>query len=261
MSQPTGQTDTWDPATYHRFRAERRQPFDDLLALVEPMPGGLVVDLGCGSGELTAALHRHTDAARTVGIDSSANMLEQAAAHAGDGLTFEQGDISQWQAPEPVDVVFANASLQWVPGHPALLRTLRDQLAPRGQLAVQMPANFHHPTHTVADRVGQELGMEPVSKFEAVLDPDTYAGLLDTLGFEEIHVRMQVYVHRLADTASVIDWVQGSLLTQYRRQLDEATYDQFLAQYRRELLAELGDPAGDKPYTHLFNRILFRARR
>ena len=64
-----------------------------------------------------------------------------------------------------------------------------------------------------------------------------------------------------ADTASVIDWVQGSLLTQYRRQLDEATYDQFLAQYRRELLAELGDPAGDKPYTHLFNRILFRARR
>ena len=47
-------TDTWDPDTYHRFQAERRQPFDDLLALVEPVPSGRVVDLGCGTGELTA---------------------------------------------------------------------------------------------------------------------------------------------------------------------------------------------------------------
>jgi trans-aconitate 2-methyltransferase len=254
-------TDTWDPTTYHRFRAERRQPFDDLLALVEPVPQGRVVDLGCGSGELTADLHRHVGAVTTIGVDSSSNMLDQAAAHATGGLRFEQADLAAWRSDESLDLVFANASLQWVPDHPALLQRLRDQLGSHGQLAVQMPANFDHPTHTVADRVGQEFGMDPIARFEAVLSPEAYATLLDELGFDDIHVRMQVYVHRLADTASAIDWVKGSLLTQYRRELGDDVYEQFLTRYRDELLAELNDPSGTRPYTHLFKRILFRARR
>jgi trans-aconitate 2-methyltransferase len=252
--------DTWDPVVYHRFRAERKQPFDDLLALVEPVPGGRVVDLGCGSGELTAELHEHTRAAHTTGVDSSANMLEQAAAHQRAGLDFVHADLASWSPPDAPDVVFANASLQWVPDHADLLRQLRDQLAPNGQIAVQMPANFDHPTHTVADAIGQSFGMPPVARFEAVLAPERYAALLDELGFSEIHVRMQVYVHRLPSTASVIDWVKGTLLTEYRRELGEEQYDAFLDQYRRQLFAAIGDPTGEAPYTHLFKRILFRAR-
>ena len=253
-------SDPWNPTTYHRFRAERRQPFDDLLALVEPVPDGTVVDLGCGSGELTAELHRHTRAALTIGVDSSPNMLDQAHQHATDGLRFVPGDVAEWNAPRPVDVVFANASLQWSPDHPALLRRFRDQLASHGQIAVQIPANFDHPTHTVADRVGQSFGVEPVARFEAILAPDAYAGLLDQLGFAHIHVRLQVYVHRLENTASVIDWVEGTLLTEYRRQLGVAGYEEFLTRYRSELLAELDDVEGTAPYTHLFKRILFHAR-
>jgi trans-aconitate 2-methyltransferase len=254
-------TDTWDPDTYHRFRAERRQPFDDLLGLVQPVPGGLVIDLGCGTGELTAELHARAGAAETVGIDSSANMLEAAQEYATDTMRFEQGDIATWVAARPVDVVFANASLQWVPDHPALIERLRDQLTEHGQLAVQVPANFDHPTHTVADRVGQTFGMAPVARFEAILTPEAYAGLLDGLGFDEIHARLQVYVHRLPNTLGVIEWVKGTLLTQYRRDLGDEAYAEFLDRYRVELLNELGDPGGQEPYTHLFKRILFRARR
>ena len=229
--------------------------------MVKPVPGGRVVDLGCGSGELTAELHRHVHAVETVGLDSSNNMLEKAGAHAGNGVRFEQGNLAQWTATEPVDVVFANASLQWAPDHPALIERLRDQLTPRGQLAVQVPANFEHPTHTVADRIGQEFGMDPVARFEAILTPEAYAGLLDTLGFDEINARLQVYVHRLPDTGSVIEWVTGTLLTQYRKDLGEAKYEEFLERYRTELLGQLGDPAGDSPYTFLFRRILFYGQR
>jgi trans-aconitate 2-methyltransferase len=253
-------SDTWDPTIYQQFRTQRRQPFDDLLALVEPAPGGRVIDLGCGSGELTAVLHRHTAAAETTGIDSSANMLEEAAHHATDGLRFEQADLASWRAPAPVDVVFANASLQWVPDHARLFESLRGQLAPRGQLAVHVPANFDHPTHTIADSIGQSFGMEPVARFESILAVEEYAGLLDALGFDAIHARTQVYVHRLPATANVIDWVSGSLLTQYRRDLDGQRYDEFLVRYRSELLDVLGDPGGDRPYTFLFKRILLRAR-
>jgi trans-aconitate 2-methyltransferase len=88
-------TDTWDPAQYERFERERSAPFFDLLDLVEPCPGGRVVDLGCGTGELTRALHERTRAGSTLGLDSSQAMLERSAEHAGDGLTFELGDIAE----------------------------------------------------------------------------------------------------------------------------------------------------------------------
>ena len=45
--------DAWSPDCYDRFRAERTQPFDDLLALVRRAPGMRIVDLGCGTAELT----------------------------------------------------------------------------------------------------------------------------------------------------------------------------------------------------------------
>ena len=75
--------DAWDPGQYLKFGAQRAQPFFDLLALVDPVPGGEVVDLGCGTGELTARLHAHTGARHTLGIDSSAAMLADARAARG----------------------------------------------------------------------------------------------------------------------------------------------------------------------------------
>jgi len=103
-------TDAWDPQTYERFGVERRQPFDDLLALVQPCPGGRVVDLGCGTGALTAELHRHSQAAHTVGIDRSAAML--ARAEEGPGLQFDAGDLATFET-SGFDLVFSNAALQW----------------------------------------------------------------------------------------------------------------------------------------------------
>lgn len=218
------------------------------------------MDFGCGSGELTSELHRHLGAAETVGVDSSAAMLEPARSHAGEGLRFELGDLTTWSPPWAVDVILANASIQWVPDHASLLRRWRDLLRPGGQLAICVPANFDHPSHLLADLVGQRFGLEPLERVEAVLAPETYATLLDDLGFDQVHVRLQVYLHHLATTTSVLDWVQGTLLTSYRRRLDDDAFDAFLADYRSELLDALGDPAGTRPYVHAFKRILMTAR-
>src|SRR3954449_8479933 len=133
--------DTWDPAQYEQFERERSAPFYDLLDLVEPCPEGRVVDLGCGTGELTRALHERTTASSTLGLDSSRAMLERSASHAGEGLTFELGDIDEWAPSEAFDLVFSNAALHWVDGHAALFARLTAAVAPRGQLAVQVPAN------------------------------------------------------------------------------------------------------------------------
>jgi len=256
---------TWDPAQYRQFADERRQPFDDLLRLVDPCPGGAVVDLGCGTGELTAELHRHTGAATTVGIDSSPEMLERAAAHAdpGSGLRFEAGAIASWEGRD-LDVVYSNAALHWVDDHHALVRRLRAALAPGGQVAFQVPANGDHPSHVIAAALAREApyldafgGIPPRGASDSVLPPEDYATLLDGLGASEQHVRMQIYGHHLPSIDGVVEWVKGSNLTTVRAGLDDALWERYLAEYRRRLGDALGE---DGAYFYTYKRILVRAR-
>jgi trans-aconitate 2-methyltransferase len=254
-------SDSWDPAQYERFERERSAPFFDLLDLVEPCPGGRVVDLGCGTGELTRSLHERTGASRTLGLDSSRAMLERSAAHTGEGLSFELGDIAEWAPSEPVDLVFTNAALHWVDDHEALFARLTSALVPGGQLAVQVPANHDHPSHLVAERVaGEEPFCDALGGYirrSPVALPQQYAALLHRLGYESQHVRLQVYLHVLPAPETVVDWVKGTLLTDYKRRLPEAAYDEFLDRYRALLLSEL--PA-ERPYPFTFKRILLWGR-
>jgi len=254
---------SWDPEQYHRFATERRQPFDDLAALVAPVPGGRVVDLGCGTGELTAELHAHLAAAHTLGVDSSPAMLHQARARAGGGLAFRLADAATWAEPR-WDVVFANASLQWVADHRRLLPRLRGLLAPGGQLAFQVPANYDHPSHVVAAQVaaeepfaselGADFGPGPAAN---VLDPVDYSMLVHDLGAVDQHIRLQVYGHRLESPDAVVEWMKGTALTRFRRSLPPRSYQAFLTRYRDRLVEHTGD--GD-PYFYPFKRILVWAR-
>jgi trans-aconitate 2-methyltransferase len=182
-----------------------------------------------------------------------------SAAPSGDGLTFEIGDIGVWSAPASYDVVLSNAALHWVPDHAAVLGRWRAALRAGGQLAVQVPANADHPSHTAVAEVTAELGLvvEPDPVAVNVLRPEQYAAILDHLGATEQHVRLQVFVHHLGSSADVVEWVKGTTLTRVKRATDDAGYERFLAAYRERLLAEIGDRA---PYTYLFKRILFRAR-
>jgi len=265
MVADNDRSDGWDPGQYERFASERAQPFYDLLALVHPVPGGDVVDLGCGTGELTAQLHARVGAARTLGIDSSTAMLERAAAAATTGLRFEATDIGDFNAEDRFDLILANASLQWVPDHEALLARLTRGLRPGGQLAVQVPANADHPSHTVAAEVAAESpfrqamhGTPPPDVVRGVLRPESYAELLDRLGFVEQHVRLQVYGHHLSSADEVVEWTKGTALVRFRRILPSETFDAFVARYRERLREVLGTSS---PYFYAFKRILFWGRR
>jgi trans-aconitate 2-methyltransferase len=257
--------DGWSPDQYERFRSERQQPFDDLLMLCHPVPDGRVVDLGCGTGDLTKILHEEMEAEETTGIDSSGAMLERAqAAHSGvAGLSFAQGDIATWLG-EDLDLVFANASLQWVDDHLNLLASLRTALASDGQLAFQVPANYRHPSHLLAHQVAIEPpfidaldGDAPEDRGRFVLSPEVYADLLYELGAKDQVVRMEVYGHELESTGEVVEWVMGTLLTPYRQRLTPELFDEFVERYRERLIEELGER---EPYFYGFKRILCWAR-
>src|SRR5438046_9757798 len=83
--------DAWDPAQYERFRDERARPFLDLLSLVRPRAGMRVVDLGCGTGALTARLQHELAARETLGIGSSNAMLERTRPRSEGGPRFGAG--------------------------------------------------------------------------------------------------------------------------------------------------------------------------
>jgi trans-aconitate 2-methyltransferase len=231
-----------------------------LLDLVAPVAGGRVVDLGCGTGKLTRALHERTQAAETVGLDRSESMLEQSADHSGGGVRFESGDIAEF-SERGLDVVFANASIQWVPDHASLFPRLASTLGPGGQLAVQMPANEGHPSHAVAREVAQRSPhAEALGGFvyrHSIESAEWYAEQLARLGFAEQHVRVQVYLHRLPGREDVVEWVKGSLLTGYRDRMSVADYEAFLADYRERLMSVLAD---ERPFLYPFKRLLLWGR-
>ncbi len=275
MTTPPATRDAWQPEQYHRFRAERSRPFFDLLALVErdgfDRRGPRIVDLGCGSGELTAEAHRRLDASSTPGLDASPAMLADAAAHAGPRLTFAAGDIAEFPSADAgtFDVVLANASLQWVPDHERVLARWVSALGDDGQLAVQVPSNADHPAHVVADEMARApefaeafaatpAGSPPPDPVRNVLAPERYAALLDELGLGRQHVRLQVYGHHHAATADVVEWIRGTNLTRFQAVLPAAVFESYLERYRERLVEVLGDR---RPYFYPFKRILLWGRR
>jgi trans-aconitate 2-methyltransferase len=255
--------DGWDPTRYERFAAERRQPFRDLLALLEPAPGGRVVDLGCGTGEPTRELHEATGAAETLGLDTSAAMLEKARMFEGAGLRFERGDIAEFSPARPYDIVFSNAALHWVPDHERLIERLAIAVAPGGQIAFQVPDMKGAVTHVTADEIAGEEpfraalgGASPNPRH--VLEPEAYASILDRLSFDRQTVRLQIYGLRLASREDALAWVEGSLLSAYRAALPPELYARFLDQYRERLLPRLPK---ERPLFFPYRRILAWGRR
>jgi trans-aconitate 2-methyltransferase len=258
-------TNAWNPTQYTKFANERSLPFFDLLELVEPATFGRAVDLGCGTGALTAVAAQRFGAADMLGIDASPAMLEEAEARIGPRLRFEHGDIAPWTSSGDHDLVIANASLQWVADHPAVLARWTAALAPGGQLAVQVPSNAQMPSHTVAREVARSEpflsafeGEPPADPVEQnVLSPEHYAQLLYELGFQRQHVRLQVYPHVLASSRDVVEWVKGTTLTRFQRLLPADLFEQFLAVYEQRLLEVVGDCS---PFFFGFRRVLLWGR-
>ena len=90
---------TWDPAQYLQFREARLRPALDLLTWIQPVdPPSLVVDLGCGPGDLTARLAERWPDAQVVGVDSSPSMLAEARRDHPE-ITWVEADLAAYAPP------------------------------------------------------------------------------------------------------------------------------------------------------------------
>jgi trans-aconitate 2-methyltransferase len=227
----------WDPSTYLQFSDERSRPFFDLIARVRAESPQYVVDLGCGPGQLTAALAQRWPAATVTGLDSSPDMIERATELARPGLTFSLADARRWHPPAPVDVLVSNATLQWVPDHRQLLPRLVASLAAGGWLAVQVPGNFDEPSH----RLLHELAADPrfAAAATGVERPDAYDAATYLADLSELGCRVEAwettYLHVLTGPDPVFRWISGTGARPVLQALAEPQRAEFAAEYRAML--------------------------
>ena len=232
----------WDPEQYGRYAGERSRPFFDLTGRVGATTPGLVLDLGCGSGELTATLAARWPGAEVVGVDSSAAMIESALAiPRQDGrLSFELADVADWRPPRPADVIVSNAVLQWLPGQLEVLARWAGFLAPGGWVAVQVPGNFDQPGHTVMRELAGSPRWSPllggVTLNRQATDASGYLGALAAAGCEP-DAWETTYLHVLHGDNPVLEWYKGTGLRPVIDALPPDLAGEFLAEYGARIRA------------------------
>jgi trans-aconitate 2-methyltransferase len=226
----------WDPQQYGRYAGQRARPFFDLLARVSAEDPGLVLDLGCGSGELTATLAERWPRATVIGVDSSAAMIESARGIVRrDGrLSFVLADVADWEPPGRAGVIVSNAVLQWVPGQLDVLARWAGLLAGGGWIAVQVPGNFDQPGHTIMRELAGSARWRPllggVALNRQATGPGDYLDLLVTAGCET-DAWETTYLHVLDGDNPVLDWYQGTGLRPLIDALPAGLAQEFLAEY------------------------------
>ena len=252
---------TWDPDRYLTYAAERGRPFADLVARVSIADPADVLDLGCGPGNLTRTLAEIWPQARLRGLDSSAEMIEQARRDVP-GVAFEVGDLREWAAgDEQVDLLVSNAALQWVPGHLDLLPAIADRVRPGGVLAFQVPGNQGAPSQTLRLELAARApfaehlqGIEEISSH----DPADYLDVLATRGWT-VDAWTTTYLHVLPGDDPVFDWFAGTGL----RPTLQALTDGLRPRFETELKALLREAFPRHEYGTVmpFRRVFVVARR
>ncbi len=225
----------WEPDLHHQFEAERTRPANDLLSHLDIAAPQRVSDIGCGTGNATALLHLRFPDAQLVGVDNSQTMLASARQRLPD-CAFVAANIHQWQPSEPQDLIYSNASLQWLTDHLQLFPHLFSQLAAKGVLAVQMPDNLDQPSHRAMQEVAEndpwQQALREASMLRAkVLSANQYYDLLAPHA-DRVDIWRTTYYHLMPSAQAIVDWLRATGLRPFLAPLPEALQQDFLQDYR-----------------------------
>lgn len=230
----------WSASQYLKFEDERTRPARDLLAQVPLATARKVFDLGCGPGNSTELLVARYPDAELIGVDSSPDMLRQARERLPQ-CSFVEADLASWSAPADADLLYSNATFQWVPDHLAVLKRLLAGLKSGAVLAVQMPDNTNEPSHVRMREVANEPRWKPLiapSAFarEDLPSPGDYYNALRPLcaRFDIWHTD---YEHALAGPAAVAEWFKGTALRPFVDPLAPDRRQAFLQDYVARIAA------------------------
>ncbi|MEF3119264.1 methyltransferase domain-containing protein [Streptomyces chrestomyceticus] len=247
----------WNSEEYLKYSDAQSRAFEDLSARIGARNPRRVVDLGCGPGDLTAALARRWPQAQVTGIDSSPAMVAKAREH---GVQAEIGDIREWNPSADTDVLLCHTAIHWVPEHPELMASWLNALPDGAWFGMCSPDDAGDGIHSVMEEVAdrphwRELISDCVLRLgEVMRPPDVYYDILEQHGF-----RPEVWQSRhwrcLHGKDALLHDLEAAPLRPIRARLDDEQWEAFRAEFAQ--LLRKAYPEHPDGTTRLSTRMLF----
>ncbi len=249
---------SWNPTLYNQKHSFVYHYGESLIDELNPQPNEQILDLGCGTGELTQRIS--TFGAYATGIDSSAELIA-AAQQRFPSIEFRRQDAAQLSDTECYHAIFSNAVLHWVKDQSAVTRGMFQALRPGGRLVAEFGGQGNVQTIVNALReILLQYGYEQQAAAQPWYFPSVgqYASLLETHGFRVQWMHHYVRPTELNDTADgIVDWLRmfaGSFLAGIATDQQDAILVEVQEKLRTELYRQ------GKWYAD-YQRLRFRAVR
>jgi trans-aconitate methyltransferase len=184
---PSESSAPWDPSLYQNAHAFVWEMAGEIFALLDPRPGERILDIGCGTGQLTARIA--AAGAEVIGIDSSAEMLEKARANYP-SIDFRQADARSFALGMRFDAVFSNAALHWAPEAEDVIRCVAAALRPGGRFVAEFGGKGN--TGCLVEEAAAAAAARGISVHNPWYFPSIgeYSALLERNGFEVRHAAL-----------------------------------------------------------------------
>jgi trans-aconitate methyltransferase len=226
----------WNANLYDSKHNYVAQYGEDVMGLLAPQAGEHILDLGCGTGHLTAKIAE--SGAQVIGLDSSPDMIEQAKA-AYSHMEFLVGDGANFRFEQPFDAVFSNAALHWMPQAEAVAASVWQALKPGGRFVAEFggKSNIGRIVEALKHSL-DEAGYPPPPEFWYFPSLGEYASLLEKQGFRVVYAVHFDRLTPLEDEDGMRNWIAmfgNGLLAYVSEEAKEAVIDSAERRLRHSL--------------------------
>ena len=230
----------WDADLYQQKHAFVHQYGSSLIDWLNPQQGEKILDLGCGTGELTHQIAQ--SAAEVIGIDQSEEMVHRAKQQYPN-MQFQVMDATELTGLPQFDAVFSNAVLHWVLEAKQAIQQLYQYLKPKGRLVAELGGkNNIAQIISALNKQRVNFGYEVINIENQWYFPSVgeYSSLLEAEGFE---VQQTHYYYRETTLAEdgIKEWIRmfagrwlADVASHHKEKLLEATQESLRSTLFRE---------------------------
>lgn len=227
----------WSPSTYLKFAKERERPCLDLLSHIPNLPIQHILDVGCGPGNSTELLINRFKTAQITGLDSSKEMIV-AAKDRLPQTSFIQENIATWMPESSYDLIFANATFQWVPDHLEVMIKLFKSQKSGSVFAIQVPDNLREPSHLLMKQVAKQDPWKkkftvPIER-EEIHSPEVYYASFKPFA-QYLDIWETTYHFPLAHSDKIFEMMESTGLRPYLERLSLEERIEWISLYKQEL--------------------------
>jgi trans-aconitate 2-methyltransferase len=248
----------WNPDLYLKFNQERTQPSIDLVTRIKFESPSKIIDLGCGPGNSTQILVQRWPDASIIGIDNSPAMIEKAKKDYP-YQNWEISDAGKDEFSDTYDIIFSNATIQWIPNHAGLFKKLFLSLNEKGLIAIQIPQFWDMPLGKAIEKIAKDIRWDSATKgVTELFTIHSYSYYFDQLSllFNEIDMWETYYMHIMDSHFSILEMIRSTGLKPYLDVLkNEKDKEDFEAQVLMEIANDYPKQKNGKvifPFKRLF---------